>query len=55
MRSSYREPSGWGLRIAIAVGVLLIVGAVALAVYGSRVEPVTHPVVQTVPNDQLPR
>jgi hypothetical protein len=55
MRSSYNESSGWGLRIAIAIGVLVVLGAVGLAVYGSRVQPVSHPVEQTVPNDQLPR
>ena len=54
MRNSYREPSGWGLRIAIGVGVLVLLGAIGLAVYGVRVEPVRHPVELTVPNDQLP-
>ncbi len=55
MRSAYREPSGWGLRIVIGVGVLVLLAAVGLTVYGSRVEPARHPVELTVPNDQLPR
>ena len=54
MRSSYKEPSGWGLRIAIGLGVLVLLAAVGLAVYGGRVQPVQHPVEQIVPNDQLP-
>ena len=54
MRNSYREPSGWGLRIAIGVGVLILLGAIGLTVYGGRVEPVRHAVELTVPNDQLP-
>ncbi|MEI9989769.1 MAG: hypothetical protein WDM86_06990 [Rhizomicrobium sp.] len=55
MRSNYREPSGWGLWIAIGVGVLVLLAAVGLAVYGGRIEPQRHPVELTVPNDQLPR
>ncbi len=54
MRNSYREPSGWGLRIAIGVGVLVLLGAIGLTVYGGRVEPARHAVELTVPNDQLP-
>jgi hypothetical protein len=54
MRSSFKEPSGWGLRIAIGLCVLAVLCAVAATIYGSRVEPVTRPVELTVPNDQLP-
>ncbi|HEY0107585.1 MAG TPA: hypothetical protein VGB91_16000 [Rhizomicrobium sp.] len=53
MRSSYQESSGWGLRIAIAVAVLMVAGAVGLAIYGGRVQPQAHPVEQIVPNDRL--
>ena len=57
MRNSYgyNESMGWGSRIAIAVGVLVVVAAIGLAVYGGRVEPVQHPVEQTIPNDHLPQ
>ena len=54
MRSRNTESMGWGLRIAIALGVLVLVGVVALAIYGGRVQPKTHPVEQVVPNDRLP-
>jgi hypothetical protein len=30
---------GWGLRIAIALVVLVLIGLAALAVYGGRVQP----------------
>jgi hypothetical protein len=55
MRSSFKEPSGWGLRIVIGLAVLVLLGAIGLAVYGGRVQPAQHPVELTVPNDQLPR
>ncbi|MEI9888357.1 MAG: hypothetical protein WDN08_18020 [Rhizomicrobium sp.] len=54
MRSRNIESTGWGLRIGIGVAVLVLLGAIGLAVYGGRVEPVTHPVEQIVPNDRLP-
>ena len=55
MRSSYSESSGLGLWIAIVVAVLIVAGAVALALYGGRAQPQTHPVEQIVPNDRLPQ
>ncbi len=54
MRSSYSESTGWGLRIAIGVVVLIVLGAVGLAIYGSRVQPGTHAVEQIVPDDRFP-
>ena len=54
MRSSYSESTGWGFRFAIGFVVLIVLGAVALAVYGSRVQTSTHPVEQIVPNDRFP-
>jgi len=54
MRSTYSESTGWGLRITIGIVVLVVVGAVGLAVYGSRVQPSTHAVEQIVPDDRLP-
>jgi hypothetical protein len=54
MRSRSFESSGWGLRIAVAAGVLVLVAAIGLAIYGGRVQPQQHPVEQVVPNDRLP-
>ena len=54
MRNSYNESMGWGSRIAIALAVLVVVGAIGLAFYGGRVQPVQHPVELIVPNDHLP-
>ncbi|MGZ5931251.1 MAG: hypothetical protein ACXWLC_03850 [Rhizomicrobium sp.] len=54
MRTRNSEAMGWGSRIAAGVGVLVVVAAVALSVYGGRVQPVQHPVEQIVPNDRLP-
>ncbi len=54
MRSRNFESSGWGLRIGIAAGVLVLVAAVGLAIYGGRIQPQQHPVEQIVPNDRLP-
>ncbi|HXC55804.1 MAG TPA: hypothetical protein VNU97_10950 [Rhizomicrobium sp.] len=55
MRNRNTESMGWGLRIGIGAAVLVLMGAVGLAVYGGRVQPRTHPVDQTVPNDRLPQ
>jgi len=44
---------GWGSWVAIGVGIVLVLGAIGLTVYGGRVTPVQHPVVQVVPNDRL--
>jgi hypothetical protein len=45
---------GWGLRIAIGVLVLVLLGAIGLSIYGGRVRPVQQPVEQIVPNERLP-
>ena len=45
---------GWGSWVALAIGVIVVVGAIGLTVYGGRVTPVQHPVEQIVPNDRLP-
>jgi hypothetical protein len=54
MRNSYSESGGWGLRIAIGAVVLVVLGAVGLAIYGGRVQPDTHKVEQIVPDDRFP-
>lgn len=54
MRTRNSDEMGWGLRIAAGVGVLVVVAAIGLAVYGGRVQPVQHPVEQIIPNYRLP-
>ena len=54
MRSRNSESMGWGLRIGIGAGVLVLIGIIGLAIYGGRVQPVTHPVDQIIANDRLP-
>jgi hypothetical protein len=54
MRTRNTETMSWGLRIAIGVGVLVLLGAVGLSIYGGRVHPLQHQVEQIVPNDRLP-
>ncbi|HEY0300408.1 MAG TPA: hypothetical protein VGC36_03705 [Rhizomicrobium sp.] len=54
MRSRNTESAGWGLKIGIGAAVLVLAGAIGLGFYGGRVQPVTHPVEQIVPNDRLP-
>jgi hypothetical protein len=54
MRSRNFESSGWGLRIAIGAGVLVLVFAVGMAIYGGRVQPKQQTIEQIVPNDRLP-
>lgn len=43
-----------GLRIAIGVGVLVLLAAIGLSIYGGRVHPVQHQVEQIIPNERLP-
>ena len=54
MRSRNTESMGWGLRIGIGAGVLVLIAVIGLAIYGGRVQPVTHPVDQIIANDRLP-
>jgi hypothetical protein len=55
MRTRNTEAMGWGVRVAIGVTVLVLVGAVGLSVYGGRVKPVQHPVEQAISDDRLPK
>jgi len=41
---------GWSVRIAIAVVVLLIVGAVALAIYAGTIPPPHNHTEEIIPN-----
>jgi hypothetical protein len=45
---------GWGSGIAVGIGLLVLLAAVGLSVYGGRVAPAQHPVEQIIPNDRLP-
>ncbi len=44
---------GWGAWLAIAIGVLLILGAVGLAIYGGTLEPPKRHFEQVLPNDRF--
>ncbi|HEX4077357.1 MAG TPA: hypothetical protein VHX61_00575 [Rhizomicrobium sp.] len=43
----------WGLRIAIAVLVLLVLGAAALAIYAGTIAPPHRTYQQAVPNSRF--
>jgi len=44
---------GWPARIAIAILVLLILGAVALAIYSGTVPPPHHHYEETIPSNRF--
>ncbi len=44
---------GWTARIGIAVVVILILGAVGLAIYGSTLKPPHRVYEEVVPNERL--
>lgn len=48
------EGMGWGGWVAAIVGLVVILGAAALAVYGGTVRPQQHQVQQVLPNDRFP-
>jgi Sec-independent protein translocase protein TatA len=55
MRSMGRSDGlGWGSWLLILVVVLILVGAVALAVYGGSIRPAQHEVEQVLANDRFP-
>ncbi|MBU6298494.1 MAG: hypothetical protein KJS68_09640 [Alphaproteobacteria bacterium] len=47
------EGMGWGGKMAIGAGVLLVLAAVGLAIYGGSVHPKQHEIQQVVPNDRF--
>jgi hypothetical protein len=49
-----RPNMGWSLRIAIAIVVLLILGASALAIYAGTIAPPHRIYEQAIPNDRFP-
>ena len=48
------EGMGWASWLGISATAALVVAALGLAIYGYRVEPVTHHVEQAVPDDRFP-
>ena len=53
MYSSRSEGLGVGAWLLILAGILILVGAVALTVYGGSVRPAQHEVEQVLPNDRF--
>jgi Sec-independent protein translocase protein TatA len=45
---------GWGTWLLILVAVLILIGAITLAVFGSSVRPAQHEVEQVLSNDRFP-
>lgn len=45
---------GWSARIAIAILVLLILGAVALAIYAGTIPPPHHHYEEAIPTNTIP-
>jgi hypothetical protein len=45
---------GWGSWLAIVAAGLVILTAVALAIYGGRVQPPVRHIEQVVPDDNFP-
>lgn len=55
MRSYGRsEGLNWGVWVLIAALLLVAAGGIALAVYGSQLEPQQREVEQVLPNDRFP-
>jgi hypothetical protein len=48
------EGLGVGAWLLIVVGILILAGAVALAVYGGSIRPQQHEVEQVISNDRFP-
>ena len=48
------EGSRWGVWLALAILVVVVLGGVALSIYGGRLEPVSRHYEQVVPDDRLP-
>jgi hypothetical protein len=48
------EGIGWGSWLGMSAAVLLVVAAVAVTIYGGRVEPESHHYEQAIPDDRLP-
>ncbi len=49
-----RDGVGWASWLAIIVAVLVVLGAVGLAIYGGRAEPPVRHIEQVVPDASLP-
>jgi hypothetical protein len=53
MRMVGQESSGVGGKIAIAIGVLLLLLACGLAIYGGTISPQRHMVEKVLPDDRF--
>jgi hypothetical protein len=51
--SSIRENVAMGWKVLLGVVILLLVGAVGLAIYGSSVDPVQQPREEVLPNERF--
>ncbi len=45
---------GWGLRILLALILLLVLAGIGLVIYGSSLTPEPQPVEQVLPDDRFP-
>jgi hypothetical protein len=53
MRMARSEGMSWGGRVAIGIGVLLVLAAVGLTIYGGSVHPRQHEIQQVLSNDSF--
>ncbi len=54
MRMARSEGTGWGKWVAIGLGVLLILAATGLTIYGGSIHPRVHEIRQVLSNDRFP-
>ncbi len=54
MRMARSDGMGWGGRIVIGIGALLILALVGLTIYGGTVHPRQHEIQQVLSNDRFP-
>lgn len=59
MRSMVLQDTGWGpnwgLRIAIAAAVLVVLGLIGLAIYGGTIRPTQVSVEKVLPDERFAR
>jgi len=56
MRNSFSrsDSAGWGVRIAIGIAVVFVLGVVGLALYGGSLKPPHQTYEQVLPDDRFP-